>query len=445
MSATNIETALVNIALGQRQDDSNGNKSNYLTVATEQLRRGFKVTPVHPLEKRGVLHNQFKRPATTLSEVMQHAKDFADHNVGVVGVRGVGNHCFLDIDAEGVVELIEHGAGRQMPVTYAVQSSPVRKPWKRHYYFFQTEHSVATFKKQFNRRDTSKTVTSDKGTAMHPTMYDFKGVGAGGFVVAAGCHRKDGEFYTIMHDAPVIPIPDWMVDWLKSDQSGYMSECAKERRAQAEHSSRIPQSVRDVLRKEGEVSAFDIREVDIHDFMLWRAGSLASLGLERKTIERGLIELVRRFCAGGESYVKNHRGTIHSIAFSKKLRTDHVNARWFYRIGAKKKAALSIGEPVARQTRKGLLVEAMKTFPNRISSVRGYQRLQKALSGTDFRLDKGKVSQRVVSEVRSIVGFIPVRTPEGWVWVRSPSVKDSNTTGHSMVNDNPAIDTSFVI
>lgn len=81
--------------------------TKYLEVATTQLDRGFKVVPVHPLTKCGVLWNQYRNPATTLSEVQQHAKDFPTHNVGVVSVRGVDNHCFLDIDADGVVERIE--------------------------------------------------------------------------------------------------------------------------------------------------------------------------------------------------------------------------------------------------------------------------------------------------------------------------------------------------
>lgn len=77
---------------------------NYVAIATAALNRGFKVTPVHPLEKRAVLHNWNRNPTTTLSEVLQHAKDFPTHNVGIVGRRGIGNDCFLDIDADGVTE-----------------------------------------------------------------------------------------------------------------------------------------------------------------------------------------------------------------------------------------------------------------------------------------------------------------------------------------------------
>jgi hypothetical protein len=88
--------------------------ADYLAIATAALERGFKVSPVHPLDKCGVLYNWNRNPTTILSEVIQHSKDFPNHNVGVVGRRGVSNHCFLDIDAEGVVERIEADAGLRM-------------------------------------------------------------------------------------------------------------------------------------------------------------------------------------------------------------------------------------------------------------------------------------------------------------------------------------------
>ena len=118
---------------------------NYLDIATAQLPRGLKVVPVHPHEKRGVLWNQYSHPATTVSEIMQHSKDFPDFNVGVIGRRGVGNHLFLDIDANGVSNKIESETGRPLPLTFTVQSRPLQKPWKRHYYFRQTEYSFKQF------------------------------------------------------------------------------------------------------------------------------------------------------------------------------------------------------------------------------------------------------------------------------------------------------------
>ena len=174
-----------------------------------------------------MLYNWNRNPATNLSEVLQHAKDFPIHNVGVVGRRGVGNHCFLDIDADGVLEKIETETGRQIPPTYTLCSRPQTAPWKRHYYFRQTEYSVSKMRKEANRKDTTKWVTSENGFQMHPTMYDLKGVGGGGLVVAAGSLRKDGEVYTVVDNAPVAEFPNWLVDWLVADIAKYRSDVRK--------------------------------------------------------------------------------------------------------------------------------------------------------------------------------------------------------------------------
>ena len=106
------------ITIGVVRPDAQSSLADYVAIATEAINRGFKVTPVHPLEKRAVLHNWNRNPTTTLSEVLQHAKDFPTHNVGIVGRRGIGNDCFLDVDTDGVVERIESETGQTIPLTY---------------------------------------------------------------------------------------------------------------------------------------------------------------------------------------------------------------------------------------------------------------------------------------------------------------------------------------
>src|SRR5438132_7820864 len=145
-------------------------RPNYLKIAQRQLDRGLKVVPVDPFKKSGVLWNQYIHPADTKSEIRQHAKDFPEFNVGVVGRRGIGNHVFLDIDAKGVLEKIEAETGQVMPETFTVQSRPLSKPWKRHYYFTQTEYSFRKFKKETNVKNLTR--TNSKG--QHPTLYDLK-------------------------------------------------------------------------------------------------------------------------------------------------------------------------------------------------------------------------------------------------------------------------------
>ena len=343
------------------------------------------------------------------------------HNVGVVGRRGVGNHCFLDIDADGVIERIEAETGKSMPLTYTVQSRPASAPWKKHFYFLQTSYSVSRIRTEANRKDTTKWVTSENtGAQMHPTMYDLKGVGGGGLVVAAGSIRKDGELYTVFDDSPVIDFPNWLVDWLVQDIHKYWSDCAKERHQRATKIAALSEPEKAALKEAGDDHGFDIPEADIFLFLNWRASTFASLGMERKTIKKVLIEQVKKFCAGGEQFVESQSGKeqIHKAAFNSSLKIG--NANFFNRIGQKKRTALSgLTFPPEAPTRKSLLLSAMKKFPDRVTAENGYERLRKALAGTDFTLERGRSSQKAVGEARKAAGFHTEQTKEGWIWVRS--------------------------
>lgn len=403
-------------------DDVHSGLADYVSIATAALNRGFRITPVHPLEKRGVLHNWNRNPTTTLSEVLQHAKDFPNYNVGVVGRRGVGNHCFLDIDADGVLERIEQETCQKMPLTYSVCSRPQSAPWKKHFYFKQTSSSVARLRKEANRKDTTKWVTSENtGAQMHPTMYDLKGVGGGGLVVAAGSVRKDGEVYTSVNDVPVADIPDWLVDWLVKDLSKYRSACAKERHERALAVAAIPEEEKAARQEMGDQSAFDISEADIYEFLNWRTFQFASKGTEGKLLEKVLIQQVDKFCAGGKKFVKSEAGKrqIHKAATNKQLKFG--NASFFNLLGSKKKAALGgrLIIPAQPPTRKGLMVAAMRTFPDKIAAEDGYQLLQKALAGTDFTVDsKTTAGQKAVAEARKAAGLRAEQTSSGWIWLR---------------------------
>ena len=108
---------------------------DFVAIATPLVERGFRVTPVHPETKMGCMRNWQKAQATTPEMVQKFAKYYPHHNVGVVGKRGVGRHCFLDVDAPGVVERIESETKHEMPKGYRVKSSPTSKPYKTHFYF----------------------------------------------------------------------------------------------------------------------------------------------------------------------------------------------------------------------------------------------------------------------------------------------------------------------
>jgi len=376
----------------------------------------LKVVPVHPHEKRGVLWNQYIYPATKISEIAQHAKDFPDFNVGVIGRRGVGNHVFLDIDAKGVLEKIEQETGQTMPLTFTVQSRPASKPWKRHYYFKQTEYSFHKFggknSKEINVKDLNKTDSKGK----HPTLYDLKGIGGGGFVVAEGSIHPSGERYTILHDSPVIPIPDWLVDWIAADAHRYRSERAKLAAQRKAEYDKLSDKEKKLLQEAGVESAFEIPADDIFEFMNRRAGTFASLGCTRKEIEKLLSSQIERFCAGGKEFVRAHRNTIHRAVLNPRLKIGNVNLFKYARGSTRGSGTPSIpgstpgnGLVIHRtplETRRILLEAAMRGLPAKIAATKAYDRLEAAVKTQELTINRNKrADQKIVGRLRKKVGY----------------------------------------
>lgn len=340
--------------------------ADYLSIATAAVERGFKVTPVSPAEKRGVLPRWNRHPSTKLSEIMQHAKDYPTHNVGVVGRRGIGNDMFLDVDADGVLEQIGRETDHKMPPTFTVASRPQSAPWKRHYYFKQTAHSVKTFRTETNVKDLSL-IKNGK----HPTRYDLKGVGGGGLVVAAGSVRADGEVYAVIQDGPVMPVPDWLVDWLCQDIDRYKSELA---RARAERSARVKEAQLDAARTGIAVVKHDVSEDGIHDFLCSRAGSLASLGTRRSSIERMLAEQTEDFCDGGKAFADSASGKakFHELAFNPRLKVGDAN--FFKRLKPTLVGTTVIPLPhipTPTEQRHRVMVETLHGFPPNLPASEG--------------------------------------------------------------------------
>ena len=110
---------------------------------------------------------------------------------------------------------------------------------------------------------------------------------------------------------------------------------------------------------------------------------------------------------------------IRKVATNKQLKFG--NASFFNLLGSKKKAALGgrLIIPAQPPTRKGLMVAAMRTFPDKIAAEDGYQLLQKALAGTDFTVDsKTTAGQKAVAEARKAAGLRAEQTSSGWIWLR---------------------------
>jgi hypothetical protein len=402
--------------------------SRYYTIATPMRKKCFTVWPVKPEpEKAGEFG--WNTHAYYADEIVHRclAKKFPDHNAAVISKRGIGNLLFLDIDSPGVLERIEVETGQKISgITFSVCSRPHSAPYKRHFYFRQTARSVMKWRTENNVRDISKWVPDKNGNPSHPTLFDVKGVGGGGYVVAPGSVRANGEVYTVIDDLPVIDVPDWLVDWLAKEITSWNSA---KRKVQVEHAEQVTvlsKSAQSALRKAGNPSGFKYPAWEIFPFMNWRAAILASNAVSRKNSQRQIVEEINREFAGGKAFSASEEGKtkIRGMVASKKLGTLH----WDW-VGTKRKTILRDGlRFTVPKSRHSLMVAAMRKFPQSLSASDGYERLQKALIGTRFDLVKGKAAEKAVAQVRRAVGYFTQRTKDGWIWIKPPN--EHLTTTH---------------
>ena len=195
-------------------------KTDYLAVAKDAHARGFYTTPVKPMAKHPRLPEYNTHPAKNLSIAMQNGYDYPHDDVGLVSRKGIGNFCWLDIDWRGVEKMIFRETGHRLPRTLTTSSRPITAPWKKHLCFRQTTLSVSLWRTEMTGiRDYD--IVEDGEV---PNLFDMKGVGGGGFVVAAGCCRVTefpkgseafiNEQYTITDDCGIVDVPDWLVHWV---------------------------------------------------------------------------------------------------------------------------------------------------------------------------------------------------------------------------------------
>src|ERR1035438_915108 len=256
---------------GIRTDLVKGTKAadgscRYLSIALPLLRRGFVVWNISKKsDKAGA--SGWNSLAYEASENLHRfiGGKYPHANACVISRRGVGNPIVLDIDADGVIERIERETGHKLPVTYTVCSRPKTALFKRHYYFLQTEYSVASFAVEMNGifRDLTRTETKD-GHEVHPNMLDVKGCGRGGFVVAAGSGRApdakcpEGDVYTCVNETDLVPIPEWLVTWLKNTRAAIeQAEIDAKEKRRIVNASRTAEEIRR-LQDSGDESAFNI-------------------------------------------------------------------------------------------------------------------------------------------------------------------------------------------
>jgi len=394
-------------------------ETNFLAVATAAINRGFAVTPVHPLEKRGVFWGQYRHPAKNLWEVTQHAKDYPNHNVGIVSRRGVGNLAFLDIDADGVIERIEAETGEKLPLTYTVQSRPQSASFKKHFYFRQTEYSFNAFGRHKSKEINVKDLSVE---GKQPTLFDLKGVGAGGLVVAAGSIRESGETYTDNGDVPIAPFPNWLVNWVLKERDRYRSDAA-----------RLREKVKAQLMTAVQPGGTLVSKDHIRTAIKSRVGTFASLGVRRKTIERLVKEQIEDFIQDGPAAAAAYKEFIHEEAVNPKLRIGRLRTELLPKLPPRTMITTTPdGSLIIEMSprRHEVMKEAIKTFPNRLKTSEVRFRLTKALSKQGFKLTGAKADDRAITRAMRRAGYsVTGRAGSEQVWSKQSGQSKSRRTG----------------
>jgi hypothetical protein len=241
----------------------------------------------------GFLPSRQAIPKTTEALALM-ASVCPDANVGVSSRRAVGAIIVVDCDEPGVLERIQRETDRSLPLTYTTQTRPRSASHKRHVIFMSTEYSCDRIHKQ---------VTD----VTHIAGYDLKGCGGFGYVAAEGCVRDD-ETIVALHDVPIVPIPDWLVDWLCAD----VAKARAMIRAMKVKKAKVPQPEPTSSRP------FAVPRFRRTSFILSRIRTWKNTGLSDDQILPLVVDQVRECCEDGATmltplYIRKLRGMIRKV------------------------------------------------------------------------------------------------------------------------------------
>ena len=163
----------------------------------------------------------------------------------------------MEVDSPEVVKRIQAETGKELPATYRVRS----RPGRGHFYWRQTPSSIAMgniAQGYVKGGDWSARVNNE-------------------YVVAAGSIHPNSQLpYVALREEPVIPAPEWLIEWCLSQKATPKPNEPKTLERDAH--GLVPHG-------------------SIHTYMLTEAGRLRNLGLGEDAIYAGLSELVHKNCA----------------------------------------------------------------------------------------------------------------------------------------------------
>ena len=432
--------------------------TDYIAVATDWHRRGFFTTPVKPGAKHPRLNEWNTRPAKNLSVAMQHAYDYPHDDVGLVSRRGIGNKVWIDIDHPSFEDAIYRETGNRLPHTLTTLSRPLTAPYKKHLCFRQTAHSFSTWRTEMTGiRDFSMPAGSD---GKIPNLFDVKGCGGGGFVVAGGCWRQTMtpagivyEQYT-SDDAPVVDVPEWLVKWVLARYQKFRAEDAVRRAAEAD----LARTIKAALTKaetERRVVAFeydkakDALSIDAkggalvpkeyrNGFLKSLAGELATRGIPRNQTEQ-MLQVAAQLC---EPHANDDERDKEIQRIVNRLRIGNV---WIGRTFLREDETSSHESSHDKSgERLGVLRQAAKGLPWNLGELPSHlvnERLRQAAVDAGCSIGKPENWRKAVSTALGAIGAKVRNVSDGrgklvkvWSLPSSPIVVDTGSSTTNVVN-----------
>jgi hypothetical protein len=159
------------------------------------------VIPLRPKTKIAFMTNWPEVATTDLDQIQKWGQDYQNANCASVALARPDGVWFLEIDKPGFAAQIEAETGQKLPETFTVRSSP----GKGHYYFRQTDASIAMGNRQAADAD---------GKELWSARVDAR------YVVAPGSiHPVTGSAYEVLRDVEIVAAPDWLVAWCDKNGS----------------------------------------------------------------------------------------------------------------------------------------------------------------------------------------------------------------------------------
>jgi hypothetical protein len=120
-----------------------------------------------------------------------------------------------------------------------------------------------------------------------------------GHVVIAGGLHKSGSTYTVVHDRPIAPLPEWLKVW----------EERSVKEAKAKHQEKVDRAIEGSTPETFNLVPSGKR----HQFLFQEASHLYWRGLDEETIYTSMVQIATRYCEDGKNYVARKEANLRTM------------------------------------------------------------------------------------------------------------------------------------